>query len=40
LSKFKETCVLSTYIRKSTQIPNYIKIRPVAADLFRADGQT
>ena len=25
---------------KNTQIPNFIKIRPVGAELFHADGQT
>ena len=28
------------YLRKNTQKSNFIKIRPVEAELFHADGQT
>jgi hypothetical protein len=29
-----------TDFRKNTQIPNFLKIRPVGAELFHADGRT
>jgi len=40
LSYSTETCIFSTGFRKNTYIPNFIKIRPVGAELFHADGQT
>jgi hypothetical protein len=36
---FNETNFLDIF-SKNTQISNLIKIRPVVAELFRADGQT
>ena len=39
LSDFNETRILSTYFRKNTQISNFMEIRPVAAEMFHADGQ-
>ena len=38
-SSFNYTFISQTYSR-NTQISNFIKIRLVAAELFRADGQT
>jgi hypothetical protein len=41
LSYFKETLTFSTYSKKDTQIPNFMKIHPVGAKLFRVtDGRT
>jgi len=37
LSDFNETWIFSTSFSKSTQISNFIKIRPVGAELFYAD---
>ena len=39
LSDFNETRTLSTDFRKNLQISNFIKIRPVEAELFHADGR-
>jgi hypothetical protein len=39
LSDFHETWNFMTRFAKNTQISNFIKIRPVVADLFRADGR-
>jgi hypothetical protein len=40
LSDFNETLLFSIYFRKNTQIPNFVKIRPVGAEAFHADGGT
>ena len=40
LPNFSEICISSTYFRKKTQISNFIKVRPVGAQLFHPDGQT
>jgi hypothetical protein len=40
LSGFNETGLFSADFRKNTQISNFMKIRPVGAELFQADGQT
>jgi hypothetical protein len=37
LSDFDESWIFSTYFQKSPQISNFMKIRPVGAELFRAD---
>ena len=37
---FHETWILTTDFSKNTQISNFLKIRPVGAELFHADGQT
>ena len=39
LSGFHETWFLSTDLRKTTQILNFMKIRPLGAEVFHADGQ-
>ena len=39
LSNYNESGILSTF-SKTTQISNFMKIRPVGAELFHADGQT
>jgi hypothetical protein len=40
LSDLKGTWIFSTDLSKHTQIPNFMKIRPVGAELFHADRQT
>ena len=41
LLDIKETWNCSTYFRKKNiQLSNFIKIRPLEADLFHADGRT
>jgi len=40
LSEFNETCLLPRDFQKNTQTSNFMKIRPVGAGLFHADGQT
>jgi hypothetical protein len=40
VSGFEETWIFWTYFQKNTQISNFMKIRPVAAELFHADGRT
>jgi len=40
LTDFNETLISATDFRKSIQMPYLIKICPVGAKLFRADGQT
>jgi len=36
-SDFNETLILSTALRKILRISNFMKIRPVGAELFHAD---
>jgi hypothetical protein len=40
LSYFNYLRIFSTDFRKSLGIPSFIKIRPVGAELFHADGET
>ena len=40
LSDFNETQIFSPVIRKNMQISYFMKIRPVGAELFHADGRT
>jgi hypothetical protein len=40
LSDCNDTSIFSTDFRKSTQILNFIKIRPATAEFFHADGRT
>ena len=40
LSEFNTSLNFSTYFAKSTQVSNFIKIRPVGDEVFYADGQT
>ena len=40
LSDFNENGIPSIDFRKKTQISNFIKIRPVGAELLHADGRT
>jgi hypothetical protein len=40
LSDFNETRISSTDFRKNLQKSNFIKIRPVGAELFLADGRS
>ena len=40
LSDFNGTWIFSVGSRKNAQMPNFIYIRPVAAELFRAGRQT
>jgi hypothetical protein len=40
LLDFNQTWIFSTNIKKNTQISNFMKIRPVGAELFHADWQT
>ena len=40
LSGFDQTWILSTYFGKNAQVSNLMRIRPVTAELFHADGQT
>ena len=37
LSDFNDTWIFWTVFRKNPQIPNFMKIRPVGADLFHED---
>ena len=39
-SNFNETLIFSRDFQKNPQISNLIKIRPLGAELFHADGQT
>jgi hypothetical protein len=36
---FNDNLIVSTNFRESTQISTFMKIRPVGAELFHADGQ-
>jgi len=36
-SDFNETWIFSTVFAKNTQISNFVKIRPVRAELFQVD---
>jgi hypothetical protein len=38
LVRFNETWIFSINFPKNTQISNFMKIRPVGAELFHADG--
>ena len=40
LSDFNETCMFSADFREKAQISNFVKIRPVGAEMFHADGRT
>ena len=40
LSDFKKSRIFSADFSKNSQIPNFMKIRPVGAELFQADGRT
>jgi hypothetical protein len=40
LSDFDETWICWIDFSKNLLIPNFMKIRPVGADLFHADGRT
>jgi hypothetical protein len=40
LSDFNETWILATDFKKNLMYKNFIKILPVGAELFHADGRT
>jgi hypothetical protein len=40
LQHFNETWIFSADFRKNAQISNFMKIRPMEAELFHADGRT
>ena len=40
LSDFNHTWILSTDSQKNIDVSDFMKIRPVGADLLHADGQT
>jgi len=40
LSDFNENCIFSTVFSRNPQISNFIKIRPVGAELIHANGRT
>jgi len=40
LSDFNKTLILSADFQKTTQESSFMKIHPVLAEFFRADGQT
>jgi hypothetical protein len=40
LSGFNKTSIFATDFFKNTQISNFMKISPVGAELFHADGRT
>jgi hypothetical protein len=39
LSDFNETWIFFDEFSKKTQVSNFVKIRPVTAELFHADGR-
>jgi hypothetical protein len=39
-SDFKKTWIFATDFSNNAQLPNFIKFRPVGAELFHADGGT
>jgi len=40
LSDFNQTWIFATRFSKNTQLPNFVKIRPLGNELFRADKRT
>jgi len=40
LLALNETRIFSTHLRKNIEKLNFVKTRPVGAELFHADGQT
>jgi hypothetical protein len=40
LSEFNKTLIFSTIFQKNTEISNFMKIRPVEAELFIVNGRT
>jgi hypothetical protein len=40
LKDFNETGIFATHLRKNIEKSNFVKPRPVGAELFHADGQT
>ena len=39
-SNFNETCIFLDSFSRNIEKPNFMKIRPVGAQLFHADGRT
>jgi len=40
LSDFIKTKIFDRFSKKNTQMPNFMKIRPLGCELFHADGRT